>query len=459
MKRSSFRFLSKVTKFGPQITRALLEPRKAKVSAFVSGNYQFVYTSCSEIADPDVLADLNDVLFAHALFPSSDPEWSLLYSLVTYQPPDLACPICLFPPVAPRISTCGHIFCLDCAMQHFQHGFDVCPVCFMPLSPDTLLRADIRTYNEDNTTELTKVYRNRNCCCIFPVGFKGQELPTASDTNCRFNHFTIADTEYSQQLLAKEIAGIEKAIVELQQFREEEKISFLKAVLESVKNEKVIGQTDAVFHLQEPTQNQEFFYQSSDGRLVFLDPLSNEMLRSQFGSIRNAPETITVPMIAFSQDRVDHYFRERFRNYRHLSTGAAVTFLLADLSSYVKQEILDDYAPYISERVESDEPPVDDVPKINMDISEFPSLVPEQEEHSEEEYHPPQKSSPWDSFSSSKKSKADIERDYPSLSSVSAPPPKKTGDQRRNKWDSLMKKPSAQTTQSANDDDWPSLSG
>ncbi|KAJ2571359.1 hypothetical protein GGH19_004937 [Coemansia sp. RSA 1807] len=55
------------------------------------------------------------------------------------------CPICLSPPVAARVTRCGHVFCLPCILRHIAYNSDdkrqskKCPICWYTISPDELL--------------------------------------------------------------------------------------------------------------------------------------------------------------------------------------------------------------------------------------------------------------------------------------------------------------------------------
>lgn len=44
-----------------------------------------------------------------------------------------SCPICLYPPVAARITRCGHIFCWPCMLHYLslsERNWSKCPICY-----------------------------------------------------------------------------------------------------------------------------------------------------------------------------------------------------------------------------------------------------------------------------------------------------------------------------------------
>jgi hypothetical protein len=77
-----------------------------KKERFVNANYRFVLSSTGNyvniLLDPDTSVEWNDV--EQLLIPSTS---------------HLKCPICLTsPPIAPKSSKCGHVFCFHCVL-HF----------------------------------------------------------------------------------------------------------------------------------------------------------------------------------------------------------------------------------------------------------------------------------------------------------------------------------------------------
>lgn len=78
-----------------------------------------------------VIGSANDY-FLHAADPDKLVEWDqiqLVY-LPSHDPPN--CPICLYSPVAAKMTRCGHIFCWSCIL-HYLHLSDKawrkCPIC------------------------------------------------------------------------------------------------------------------------------------------------------------------------------------------------------------------------------------------------------------------------------------------------------------------------------------------
>ncbi|KAG8834535.1 hypothetical protein FRC18_001865 [Serendipita sp. 400] len=105
---------------------------------FINSAYRFVLK-------PSVTADYT----VHFVDPDIYFQWGdIAQILVPYTGTSLSgegnstCPICLCPPVAPRMTKCGHVYCFACAI-HYLHtsehaGWHRCPICFDSISETSL---------------------------------------------------------------------------------------------------------------------------------------------------------------------------------------------------------------------------------------------------------------------------------------------------------------------------------
>ena len=96
----------------PNTCQVQISPFKKKGGAIL----QFVMDWLRYMADPDQTLDWEDILEI---------------SMSTTEAPK--CPICLGPPVAGRITKCGHIYCWHCMIHHMSceaiNGCNTCPLC------------------------------------------------------------------------------------------------------------------------------------------------------------------------------------------------------------------------------------------------------------------------------------------------------------------------------------------
>lgn len=111
----------------------------ANIRRYIHANYRFIVKPNGDYRQQAVNADQhldwNDVL---QILASAESQAS-------------ACPICLSPPVAPRMAKCGHIFCLPCLIRYMHSTDDTnsipekkarwkkCPICW-----DTVYTSETR---------------------------------------------------------------------------------------------------------------------------------------------------------------------------------------------------------------------------------------------------------------------------------------------------------------------------
>ncbi|KAJ7638925.1 hypothetical protein FB45DRAFT_1055135 [Roridomyces roridus] len=100
---------------------------------FVNAQYRFVMNPNGDytvhFADPDIFFQWQDIL--QVIIPRS----SALASAVASGDHEghTACPICLAPPTAPRMTKCGHVYCFPCILHYLntsENKWARCPICF-----------------------------------------------------------------------------------------------------------------------------------------------------------------------------------------------------------------------------------------------------------------------------------------------------------------------------------------
>ncbi|XP_049572560.1 E3 ubiquitin-protein ligase RNF10 [Syngnathus scovelli] len=87
---------------------------------FLQANCQFVVTD-----DQDYKAHFTD--------PDTLVNWDCVHQVRIYSHEVPSCPICLYPPVAARITRCGHIFCWPCILHYLSLSdktWSKCPICY-----------------------------------------------------------------------------------------------------------------------------------------------------------------------------------------------------------------------------------------------------------------------------------------------------------------------------------------
>ncbi|KAH6575269.1 hypothetical protein BASA50_006914 [Batrachochytrium salamandrivorans] len=93
-----------------------------------------------------------------------------------------------------------------------------------------------------------------------------------------------------------------------------------------------------------------YFYQATDGQLVFLHPLDIKILKSAFGEYENFPDRISVPVISSQESTMNTNLRKRCRYLSHLPLSCDVTFCDVELTNVVSQATLELFSGEIGSR-------------------------------------------------------------------------------------------------------------
>uniref|UniRef100_U5ETB8 E3 ubiquitin-protein ligase RNF10 n=1 Tax=Corethrella appendiculata TaxID=1370023 RepID=U5ETB8_9DIPT len=110
---------------------------------FLQANCQFVvranYDYSGYIASPDLLVEWDKIEQIHVM--SSEVS---------------ACPICLYPPVAGKMTKCGHLYCWTCILHYLtlsDKTWRKCPICYDAVHMTDLKSAIAKPHHSFNTGE------------------------------------------------------------------------------------------------------------------------------------------------------------------------------------------------------------------------------------------------------------------------------------------------------------------
>jgi hypothetical protein len=131
----------------------------------------------AHVADPDALVDWDQVEQVILRQSGAEPT---------------ACPICLFPPTAAKLTLCGHVYCWACILHYLALTDDdsrKCPICEQPIAASDL-RSVVVTPQEDRPTgatmEMRLMRRERDGLLALPAASRlevtGSEPPTVLQT-------------------------------------------------------------------------------------------------------------------------------------------------------------------------------------------------------------------------------------------------------------------------------------
>jgi len=130
---------------------------------YLQANCQFVVRS-----GPDYSAHLSD--------PDLVVDWDLIEQVVLKTSAKVpSCPICLSPPVAAKITRCGHVYCWTCMLHYLSLSDDEhrkCPICFEEVANKDLksvVSVPWREFKIGEEIELTLMRRERHSLFALPV--------------------------------------------------------------------------------------------------------------------------------------------------------------------------------------------------------------------------------------------------------------------------------------------------
>ncbi|KAF9469675.1 hypothetical protein BDZ94DRAFT_1180997 [Collybia nuda] len=87
-----------------------------------------------------------------------------------------------------------------------------------------------------------------------------------------------------------------------------------------------------------PSTSTYYYYQAASGLPIYLHPLDIKILLARFHSYPSFPDTITIRVESFTEGTVNDDLRKRCKYLGHLSEGADVVFIEADLEGVVGEQ-------------------------------------------------------------------------------------------------------------------------
>eukprot|EP00743_Colponemidia_sp_Colp-15_P009707 GILK01010622.1.p1 GENE.GILK01010622.1~~GILK01010622.1.p1 ORF type:complete len:759 (-),score=146.95 GILK01010622.1:333-2609(-) len=138
----------------------------------------------------------------HLVDPDRIVDWIDIEQVALSAPSPVTCPICLEPPVAAKITKCGHIFCWHCILQYLSYGtrqWRRCPLCFDPVGSKDLKSVTVSvTPRIKEGDRVTLGMMNRLKGSVVPwqrsrgkIRYKESELPLSTDPDVLFSRFSV----------------------------------------------------------------------------------------------------------------------------------------------------------------------------------------------------------------------------------------------------------------------------
>lgn len=248
------------------------------------------------------------------------------------------CPICFSPPVAARVTRCGHVFCAPCILRHVETYVDRsvrCPLCFAPAKPDDLRSVQFVVSGSVAVGDVVSM------SLLKRDGPRGRPCPVDSSEERVFTR--LLKSRCIGDVLKREVAELEAALDNCDECPMTR--AAIHASLESVRERAMSwppGQGDDSMNLEAITAidndpsaadagtDVHYFYQSSDGSPLFLHSINFRALTYEFGSSDRFPIHIQGTVLHMTSYTQTEEIRKRFRFLRHLPLST--TFVIAELN-------------------------------------------------------------------------------------------------------------------------------
>lgn len=284
----------------------------------------------------------------------ADPDWPVDWNCIEEvrfkqsASTETSCPICLEPPIAAKITRCGHIYCWTCMLHYLSLSDEncrQCPICFEPVYKSDLRSVISHSYiNYSVGDEILMRLMIRKKGCVEVESYKrdvshtsevdaDQPLPLAT-SNYLLSQANLVIVDPStviikitqrerNDLLAKletdrnepEVCFIEQAIGLLE--KRVEKLDSQVMIASNTKTQDIGSKTPST--LSKPDFSKSYlFYQCSDGQHIYLNPFSTKTLCHEHENLENCPLELRAKILQMDWISMSDAWRKRFRYLEHL---------------------------------------------------------------------------------------------------------------------------------------------
>ncbi|KAM9359992.1 E3 ubiquitin-protein ligase RNF10 isoform 2-T2 [Symphorus nematophorus] len=180
---------------------------------FLQANCQFVVTD-----EQDYKAHFTD--------PDTLVNWDCVQQVRIYSHEVPSCPICLYPPVAARITRCGHIFCWPCILHYLSFSdksWSKCPICYEAVHTADLksvVAMETRQYVAGDVITMRLMRREKGALVAMPSSqWVKVEEPVRFGDACLSPYSKLLLTSPAQAL---SLVAEEKAVLQAQLSQDED---------------------------------------------------------------------------------------------------------------------------------------------------------------------------------------------------------------------------------------------
>ncbi|XP_061398430.1 E3 ubiquitin-protein ligase RNF10 [Musca vetustissima] len=358
-----------------------IKKHKYNKEQFIQANFQFVIKASAK-------RKANDS-------PDSLIDWSLIEQINIQTSDEPQCPICLYPPVAAKVTRCGHVYCWTCVLHYLSLSdktWRKCPICYDAVHVGDLKSASIvqqSSYNIGSQITFRLMRRKKGSLLIekyenwqdekssefYPYVSSPMEDKLFSKFVLarRADIFNILERERSELLSnvdesCPEFVFVQQAIELLTE--RSEKLGEIKDdenVVQSselqiqhcdtdiVCDDSVLNNgecaTESNGKANQSSGRYYYFYQAADGQNVYLHPLNVKMLQANYGSLSEGPPLIEGRILQKEQHSMDEDHRRKFTCLGHLPLTCEFSVVEIELlPPYVTEDVIKSFKADIVHR-------------------------------------------------------------------------------------------------------------
>jgi len=309
-------------------------------------------------------------------------KWDAIHSVNCLVTDEVTCPICLSGYVAPRISKCGHVFCLPCLLRYFHVSVEgkggsnsdilsgrvgvKCPCCFEALYFDDLRRVSFRTIQLPTQNTVMKFIRlKRRKTSFAPNRRITSETSNKNDESCQtsYNNFDIpfedeSDAIFSRYTQMRPTLQMKNISIEFDDLKNTQKEIFEESELHTFQQAMslVKQEENELFSLQvsemklvnnngispipsEDSRVDNFYeyYQASDGQLCFLSSFNSRCLQEEYKG-KDQPAEIFGPVVEVESCHFSDEERKKKPFLSHLPLYSDIRIVEINLSRILSRK-------------------------------------------------------------------------------------------------------------------------
>jgi len=304
-------------------------------------------------------------------------DWEEVRSVFAKSEEMASCPLCLDKVTVPRMTACGHIFCMVCLLRLFTYAdssVERCPLCFAFIQTSDLRRVLVQSVpdriNIGDTIEMALLKRPHFGTVPVAVDqntpkaeYVSPNLPLTESTRALFSRICQETSGFAEKHYVKESEELRAQYNECHGYGDTLGMDLtVRAVAELQKaHTDNWGMGGAESGSAPPskapkgsgknvTGDDVYFYQIADTRYVFLSVFNVKCLLHEYGEKVAFPRRLAGPVLEEQTVVLTPDIVKRFAYLAHLPLHATVVFIELDLNAQLSSATVAHFAEDMKKR-------------------------------------------------------------------------------------------------------------